>query len=536
MTSIPSWFRRHFGGPRLPVIAAAAVIALLLALLMQSAPEDDEALPAVSETQGGMGLSAAGAAQAVYVCPMNCVSAMPKPGKCPVCGMELVALFDHAGLSGRSDATLDLSSEEARKAGIRILPVERRAVTATIRLYGKIEYDPVDQYRVTAFAPGIIDRIYVQRAGQTVRRGDPLFDLHSSELFFVEQDLFEALKAFPDAVDFRPSRGQTYQRMMRPARRSFDVMDEEGKVDASKKVALERIEQSKRKMRLLGLTDADIDNVMARGLPTGISTVTTPISGVVLEQAAFKGAYVNTGETIFVVANPRFLWARLDAYESDFAWLRIGQEAEFVTDAFPGKTFRGTVLYLDPFFDPVSRTFKVGVLYQEPQSQLKPNMLVRCVIHARMTAQGDAAGNGEQTAGSDPLVIPESAPLITGTRAIVYVHDPHRPGSFSARSVVLGPRAQGYYVVREGLSEGEQVVVSGNFKIDSAVQIQAKPSMMDHGEQTAAQSEGERPPTPAAKRDSGGQPSSNTVPVEHPSHEGHSSGMSGDPGMQSKHQ
>lgn len=517
----------------MPVIAAAAIVALLLASLMHSSPEDDEALLIVAETRGGTDLSAAGTAQAVYACPMNCVSAMPKPGKCPVCGMELVAVFGHAGLSGHSDAALHLSSAEARKAGIRIQAVERRAVTATIRLFGKIEYDPVDQFRVTAFAPGVIDRIYVQRAGQTVRRGDPLFDLHSSELFFLEQDLFEALKAFPDAVDFRPSRGQTYQRMMRPARRSFDVVDPEGKVDEAKKLALERIEQSKRKMRLLGLTDADIDNVMARGLPTGISTVTTPISGVILEQAAFKGAYVNTGETIFVVANPRFLWARLDAYESDFAWLRIGQEAEFVTDAFPGRTFKGTVLYLDPFFNPVSRTFKVGVLYQETQTQLKPNMLVRCVIHAQMTARAETA---DKSAAGDPLVIPESAPLITGTRAIVYVHDPHQPGSFSARSVVLGPRAQGYYVVREGVSEGEQVAVSGNFKIDSAVQIQAKPSMMDHDEQSTAGREGDDQTAPAPEPDTGDQLSSRKGPVEHPSHEGRSSDMSENDPIRSEHQ
>jgi Cu(I)/Ag(I) efflux system membrane fusion protein len=199
----------------------------------------------------------------------------------------------------------------------------------------------------------------------------------------------------------------------------------------------------------------------------------------VLEQNAYKGAYVNTGETIFTIANPRYLWAKLDAYESDFAWLRLGQQAEFETDSYPGRTFKGKVTYLDPFFQKETRTFKVGVLYMDSKIELKPNMLVRGVIHARMTADG-VGRPGKNTKENAPLVIPESAPLITGKRAIVYIEAPGKPGTFVAREVTLGPRTKGYYVVRHGLHEGEKVVVNGNFKIDSAVQILAKPSMMEH--------------------------------------------------------
>ncbi|BBO92669.1 efflux RND transporter periplasmic adaptor subunit [Desulfosarcina ovata] len=421
-------------------------------------------------------------AQALYICPMNCVPPMEKPGKCPVCGMDLVAMVTTDHRHADKSPQVTFRPQQLHQIGVRTAPVARKFVTAKIKLYGKIEYDPVEQYKVTAFAPGIIDRIYVKRAGQTVRRGDPLFDMHSSELFVLEQDLFEVLKAFPDPVDFRPARGQIYKRQMRPPRRQFSIPrtgEAPAAEIAAKTAALEKLAQIKRKMRLLGLTEENIERVMARGLPSGISTVITPTTGVVQEQFAFKGAYVNTGETVFTVANPEYTWARLEGYATDFPWVRLGQEAEFTVDAYPGEIFKGKVLYLDTEFDPRTRTFEVGVLYTDKAKRLKPNMLVRCVIHSTLTADG-AAAPGEESAGA-PLVIPDTAPLITGNRAVVYVEDPGKSGTYEGREVLLGPRASDYYVVRQGLMEGETVVTNGNFKIDSAVQILAKPSMMEQG-------------------------------------------------------
>lgn len=418
----------------------------------------------------------------VYACPMNCVSPMEKSGKCPVCGMDLVPVRLSADRHQDGPVRVAFDPQKLRAIGTRIAPVARKFVTAEIKLFGKIEYDPVEQYKVTAFAPGIIDRIYVKRAGQTVRRGDPLFDMHSSELFVLEQDLFDILKAFPDPVDYRPARGQIYKRQMRPPRRHFYVPrpGEASEAEiAAKKAALEKLSQIKRKMKLLGLTEENIERVMARGLPSGISTVITPTTGVVQEQFAFKGSYVNTGETVFTIANPEFVWARLEGYAADFPWIRLGQEAEFRVDSYPGETFTGKVLYLDTEFDPQKRTFEVGVFYTDTGKRLRPNMLVRCTVHSTLTDDG-VAMPGKEKENEPPLVIPDTAPLITGHRAVVYVEVPDTPGTFEGREVLLGPRAKGFYVVRQGLMAGERVVINGNFKIDSAVQILAKPSMMEH--------------------------------------------------------
>jgi Cu(I)/Ag(I) efflux system membrane fusion protein len=444
----------------------------------QDAPEETFGNASVNpSTFGTVGPSE----QMVYACPMNCVSPMPRPGKCPVCGMDLMAVVAEASLHEEGIARLTLRPEDIRAAGIQVATVQRKLVTAEIRLFGRIEYDPVEQYKVTAFAPGIIDRIYVKRAGQMVRVGDPLFDMHSSELFVLEQDLFEVLKEFPDVVDYRPAKGQIYKRQMRPPRRQFSIpkAGEASEEDvAAKQAALERLSQIKRKMRLLGLTDENVERIMARGLPSGISTVITPTTGIVQQQLAFKGTYVNTGEAVFIIANPEFVWARLDGYAADFPWIRLGQEAEIRVDAFPGEVFTGKVQYVDPEFDPQSRTFRVGVIYTDTRKRLRPNMLVRCVIHSTLTSRGVAIPD-RKIEDRPPLVIPETAPLITGNRAVVYVAVSGKPGTYEGRQVVLGPRASEYYVVEQGLKAGEKVVVNGNFKIDSAVQILARASMME---------------------------------------------------------
>ena len=432
------------------------------------------------------------ASETLYVCPMNCVPPMQKAGSCPVCGMDLVATEAHDQGQADRPPRLVLAEASVKAAGIQTAAVEEKFVTADIRLFGKIEYDPVEQYQVTAFAPGVVDNIYVKRAGQGVRRGDPLFDLHSSELYFMEQELFALFDKLPYKLDLRPAKGQGRKRVGRWTRLLLPGKPgQEDLMSAEEKQAfMKELDGIKRKLRLLGLTDEDVDEAIVRGRPTGISTVTTPMTGIVLEQNAFRGAYVNTGDVVFTIANPRVLWARLDAYASDFPWIRLGQKAEFETDAYPGLTFHGKLIFIDPEFSPDSRVFKVGVLYRDEKGLLKPNMLVRARISARMTSggrgtaelvtQGMMGTAQTRRTNQAPLVIPESAPLVTGKRAVVYVAIPGNPGTYEGREVKLGPRADGYYVVLEGLEKGEQVVVNGNFKIDSAVQILARNSMMSH--------------------------------------------------------
>ena len=456
--------------------------------MIQPVDQENAALP-----QSGMKKE-----ETVYICPMNCVPPMEQPGRCPVCGMDLVAVAAQEHRHEEGPPRLRLAEDVVKAAGIQVAPVERKVVTAEIRLFGKIEYDPANLYKVTAFGPGVIDEIYVTRAGQTVKRGDALFDLYSTELYFLEQELFETLAKLPGYLDSRPAGGQRFQRWVRPwmwsggGQRSQRYVrpgmspaqpDKPGKESEITKEAeaaiMAEVSQVRRKIRLLGLPETDIDQIIARGSPTGISTVTTPLGGIVLKQDAFKSMYLNTGDSVFTIGNPQNVWAMFDAFASDFPWIKLGQEVEFQSDAYPGEIFRGKAIYLDPYFDEKTRTVKVGVLCTDHKGKLKPEMLVRGAAYATLSS-GHRVHVGPSEEQMKMLVIPDTAPLITGKRAVVYVAVAGKPGTYEGREVVLGPRARGYYVVRKGLQEGEKVVVNGNFKIDSAIQILAKPSMMEH--------------------------------------------------------
>ncbi len=223
----------------------------------------------------------------------------------------------------------------------------------------------------------------------------------------------------------------------------------------------------RQKLRLWGLTDRQIRTIERSGTTTNQITIYSPLSGIVIEKNGVEGMYVKTGSPIYMLADLSQVWVKLDAYESDLALIRSGQDVSFETRALPGEDFSGTIVFIDPVVNTATRTVAVRVNVSNPEGKLKPGMFVSARVHSSIEA--DEA----------PLVIPATAPLITGRRAVVYVADPQEEGLFAGREIVLGSRAGEYYVVKEGLQEGELVVTNGNFKIDSAVQIMAKPSMMN---------------------------------------------------------
>jgi multidrug efflux pump subunit AcrA (membrane-fusion protein)/YHS domain-containing protein len=224
------------------------------------------------------------------------------------------------------------------------------------------------------------------------------------------------------------------------------------------------------------------------------------------------------GAPIFTIADLSQLWVKLDAYESDMMWIRYGQLVEFTTEAYPSEVFKGKISFIEPTLDPKTRTVKLHVNVDNAEGKLKPGMFVRAVVRAKVAQSGtvmdpqmagkwicpmhpsviesergtcekcemdlvttESLGYVQVASPNEaPLVIPASAPLITGKRAVVYVRlpDTEKP-TFEGREIVLGPRAGDYYIVESGLMEGEIVVTNGSFKIDSALQIQAKPSMMN---------------------------------------------------------
>ncbi len=354
-------------------------------------------------------------------------------------------------------------------------------------MVGKVDYDETRLSYITAWIPGRIEELYVDYTGVNVKRGDHMVSLYSPELITAQQELLLGLKMLKSSTS----------RM--------------------KQSNLINVDATREKLRLWGLTKKQIKRIEKSGEIRDRITIYAPESGIVVHKNGFEGMYVDTGTRIYTVADLSHAWIKLDAYESDLMWIRYGQKIKFTTKAYPGETFTGQITFIDPILNSKTRTVKVRVNVLNLDGKLKPEMFVSARVFPKIAAGGrvmdpdlsgkwicpmhpeivkdakgrcDICGMPLVTAESQgyvsvselqkeaPLVIPASAPLITGKRALVYVALPDREGSFEGREVVLGPRAGDYYLVKEGLSEGEKVVVNGNFKIDSAVQILAKPSMM----------------------------------------------------------
>ncbi len=378
-----------------------------------------------------------------WTCSMHPQIRQPKAGQCPLCGMDLIPVLSGDMDDEGSPRELTMSKKAIKLAEIEVAPVERKVVTTEVRMVGKVDYDETRLAYITAWVPGRIDRLYVDYTGVSVKKGDPMVYLYSPELLTAQQELIQSLK--------------TVRKLERSGLASI------------RETAGQTVDAVREKLRLWGLTKKQIGDIEKQGKSLDHMTIYAPISGVVIHKDGIEGMYVKTGTRIYSIADLSQVWVKLDAYESDLSWILNGQEVEFVTEAYPGEIFKGKVVFIDPFLDTKTRTVKVRVNVPNSEGKLKPEMFVRAVVYPVVADAGE---------GESPLVIPASAPLITGKRAVVYIEVPGKKGRYQGREIVLGPRTGDYYIVREGLSEGELVVVNGNFKIDSAIQILAKPSMM----------------------------------------------------------
>jgi Cu(I)/Ag(I) efflux system membrane fusion protein len=431
-----------------------------------------------------------------YTCAMHPQIKLPKPGKCPICFMDLIPL--EMDSEPGSDRELTVSRNAARLMDIQTSAVERKWIENSIYLTGKVDYDETRVSYITARIPGRLDRLFVDYTGLPVSKGDHLVELYSPELLTAQEELLQAI--------------QTLKKL------------QHSENDSLKKSAQNTIDAAREKLRLWGLTSEQVFSIEAEGTPSDHITIYSPVGGIVVHKNAQEGLYVETGTKIYTIADLSKVWILLDAYEADLAWLHYGQSVDFSSEAYPGEIFSGTIAFINPILDQTTRTVTVRVNVDNTEMKLKPGMFIRAAVHANIAASGkvmepDLAGKWicpmhpeevHATAGNcsicemplvtaeslgytdiatghsePPLVIPATAPLITGKRALVYVALSNREKpTFEGREVVLGPRAGDFYMVKSGLEEGDQVVTRGAFKIDAELQLQAKPNMMSYmGEQ-----------------------------------------------------
>lgn len=429
-----------------------------------------------------------------YACSMFCIPPLDDPGQCPVCGMEMVVVEEGEGATDEEteEPEVFLSAASRRIAQIAVAAVDRRFVEREIRLTGKIDFDETKTAVITARVPGRLDKMFVDYAGISVTKGDHLVELYSPELVNAQEELLQAARGIKEAGPIG--------------------------IPALREAAEGNLKATREKLLLWGLTPEQIEEIERRGTPSDHITIHATQSGVVIEKNAVEGMYVEMGMKIYTIADLSQVWAKLDAYETDLPWIRYGQTVEIETQAYPGEVFTGVISFVDPMVDDRMRSIKLRTNLPNPDGRLKPNMFVRATVRSRIASGGklmepSMAGKwicpmhpeivreksmpcpecGMQLKQAEelgfsalasppaeaPLVIPVSAPLLTGTRAIVYVEKPDQPGSFIGRQITLGPRAGDFYLVEQGLSEGDRVVVNGSFFVDSAMQILGRTSMMN---------------------------------------------------------
>lgn len=415
----------------------------------------------------------------------------PEPGTCPICSMDLVPRKTVG--SGKTQA-IRFSDRALRLMQVQTAAVERRTVTAEVHLSGTVGYDETRTATISAWVPGRLDRLFVDFTGMSVRKGDHMVEIYSPKLLETQQELIQAFQSVAEL-------GENDSALVRNS-------------------AIATAKAAREKARLLGLTDEQISQIIERGQPADTLTIYAPMGGVVIEKHRKEGTYVQTGTPIYSVANLAQVWIELDAFESDLTWLRLGQTVSFTTAAYPGDTFRGTVNFIAPTLNKASRTVQVRVTAPNDQGRLKPGMVVSATVRAEVAAGGKVVvdqladkwmcpmhpdvvkeGPGDCTIcgmpletteslgyvslpreqAPKPLVIPNLAVLRTGRRSIVYVEKnaPEGELEYVLRQVTLGPRAGDHFIVRQGLREGERVVVRGNFKIDSERQLRGMSSMMN---------------------------------------------------------
>lgn len=466
--------------------ALIAVILIIAALVIgyrlgRPAPEPTDETTTVQPASSGQ--------PQMYTCSMHPSVRLPDPdAKCPICFMDLIPVTADGGEG--NELRISMSEAAVKLSQIETAPVGRFFPTADVRLFGKITYDETSVARITAYFPGRLDRLFVNYVGVPVARGDHLAEMYSPQLLATFEEVRQARVALDEST--------TTSEIVRTSTR-------------------QTLEAARGKLRLFGLTDAQIANAEAGEATGDRLTVYSPISGIVTQLAAREGDYVETGSPIATVADLSRLWLDMEAYESQLPLLRWGQRVTFTVEAHPGEVFEGRIAFIEPMVDERTRTAAVRVVVENTDRRLKLGMFVSAVVRTRIAEDGavvndelagrwvgpmhptvvkDGPGQcdicgmdlvpaeslgvvGDPSSVVEPLVIPRSAVLFTGTRSVVYVEVPEsEKPTYEGRAVVLGPRAGDFYIVRKGLSRGERVVVNGAFRIDSAMQIAAKPSMM----------------------------------------------------------
>ncbi len=360
-----------------------------------------------------------------YRNPMDPTITSPVPRKDDM-GMDYVPVYaDEAEAAASQGAVVTIDSAVQQNMNVTTEKVVRRDITRQIRTVGSLAYDESRLVTVTTKYPGFVERTYVDRIGQPIRKGQPVFEIYAPELVQTEQELLAAARY---AGALTPASAEVGQR------------------------ARKLLEAARERLRYWDITEAQIERLETTGEVFRTLTVVAPASGVLSRRPeGLEGMAVRPGMELLQIADISNLWLTVEVYDDQLPWIDVGSSATITLTYFPGKKFRARVRSIEPEVLEKTRTVQLTLDVPNPDRRLLVGMYATVVF--------------EPVAARGAIAVPSSAVLRTGERNVVIVA--LGDGRFAPREVTLGPEGDGYVQVLEGLSDGDEVVTSSQFLIDS---------------------------------------------------------------------
>jgi Cu(I)/Ag(I) efflux system membrane fusion protein len=389
----------------------------------------------------GYGTVESTSAPTIWTCAMHPQVRETQPGKCPICGMNLTPVAkwsDGKEASGADSKNMEQMGESAnvpghatvmipqefqQRIGVRIGRVERGPLTMSVNALGIVQPDQTRVARINIKTEGWIDKLFVNFVGQTVHKGDRLLSIYSPQFLSTQEELLTSLRA-------EQTLGGGPQSLSAAARRRLELWD---------------------------VPSDEIDQLVRTGKPHKDLVLKSPIHGTVLERNVFEGQYVTPEKELYVIGDLSTVWLQAQVYEYEIPHVELGRPATVTIPSLPDRQFTGKVVFIQPTVEEVTRTVQVRIELPNREGIFKPGMFAQISIKHPM-------GEG--------LLVPTSAILQTGERNIAYRVE--SGDHFVPVAVKISPIQFGdCFQVLEGLNEGEQIVTSANFLIDSESRIRS---------------------------------------------------------------
>ena len=356
-----------------------------------------------------------------WTCTMHPQVHKDGPGACPICGMDLIkkVVDDTTDVSSKSDmeGMITLTTNKQILANVSTIKIKKENLKKELTAYSYLDFVEQNRKTISAKFNGRIEKLFVDKTGDYIKKGQPLFEIYSPDLVQAQNDFLLALNG---------SKGQN-----------------NALIDAAQK-----------KLELLGFTSNQIDDLKGSGKINLTLTYYSPIGGTVIEKKVQEGMYVNEGTVIYEVAELSTLWNIAEINETDLSVVKVGSKVKLKLKAYPGEEFTGKVTFIYPVINPQTRSIKVRSEFSSQNNKLKPQMYGETIFSVD-------AGTG--------LLVPADAVIFSGNKNVVWVKT--SDGMFEARIVEVGQKFGDKYQVLFGLNEGDEVAASGGFLIDSESQL-----------------------------------------------------------------